>query len=173
MGDRAVASFLWSGRDDHAARMSAAASLRSLINHYQFKPGEQLNIAGHSHAGNVVIAAINLGLNHKVDNFVTLGTPSIPAYRLTGDGGIGKWVNLYNRFDQVQTHGGGEWDSSPQIGAAARTHPYAENVEWSVDFGAFGSHERLHSPAAWDRVLPHLDRITDPLQQSAVFEVRE
>ena len=127
----------------------------------------------HSHSGNVGIAAINLGLNHKVDNFVTLGTPSVPGYRLTGDGGIGKWVNLYNPFDKVQTHGGGEWDSNPQVGGAARTHPYAENIEWKVDFGAFGSHEMLHSPRGWDRVLPHLKLDADPMQKSAVYEVSE
>jgi RHS repeat-associated protein len=173
--DRAIVSFRWSGADNHAARMSAAAALRSLINHYHFAPGEQLNIAAHSHSGNVAIAAIDLGLKHKVDNFVTLGTPSVPAYRLTGDGGIGKWIHLFNRFDDVQIRGGGEWDSNPQTGPAARTHPYAENLEWSIDFGPFKSHQMLHSPAAWDRVLPHLDlhRSADPLQEHAVYEVSE
>jgi len=173
VGDRAIASFLWSGKDTHEARMSAAASLRSFINHYKFAPGEQLNLYAHSHGGNVGIAAINLGLNHKVDNFVTLGTPSVPAYRLTGNGGIGTWINLFNRFDEVQRHGGGEPDSSPQMGAAARTHPYAENVEWSIDFGPFKSHEMLHSPMAWDKVYPLLSRPPDTVKENVYLEVSE
>src|SRR5262249_49427260 len=173
IGDRAIASFQWSGKDDHAARISAARALRGFINHYAFAPGEQLNIVAHSHGGSVSTAAINMGLVHKVDNLVTLGTPSVPAYRLQGNGGIGTWVNLFNRFDEVQTRGGGEFDSSPQVGAAARTHPWALNVSWDVDFGPFESHKMLHSPEAWDRVLPHLDRIQDPQQQTPVIEVLE
>jgi hypothetical protein len=173
MGDHAMASFTWSGADNHGARMSAAAALRSFINHYHFAPGEQLNIVGHSHGGNVEIAAINMGLKHRVDNLVTLGTPSVPAYRLQGNGAVANWVHLFNRFDQVQTHGGGEWDSDPQTGPAARTHPYATNIAWDVDFGPFESHKMLHTPQAWDRVLPHLDRLEDPLQKMPVIEVRD
>jgi RHS repeat-associated protein len=156
-GDRAVASFSWSGGDNHASRVSAATALANFVKHYKFAPGEQLNIVAHSHGGNVAIAAINMGLGHKVDNLVTLGTPSVPSYRLNGNGGIRNWINVYNPNDKVQTHGGGDEDSSPQSGPAARTHPWAENVSWDVDFGDFESHEALHSPAAWDFTLPQLN----------------
>ncbi len=157
VGDRAVAAFSWSGGDNHPSRVAAANALANFIRHYKFAPGEQLNIVAHSHGGNVAIAAVNVGLVRRVDNLVTLGTPSVPAYRLKGAGGVGNWINVFNPNDKVQTHGGGSDMSSPQSGPAARTHPGAENVSWDVDFGDFGSHEALHSPAAWDYTLPYLN----------------
>jgi filamentous hemagglutinin len=150
VGDRSFASFGWSGSDNHDSRKEAARALAQFIKHYKFAPGEQLNIIAHSHGGNMVLWAINQGLGRKVDNLVTLGTPSVKAYRLNDPSTVGRWVNLYNKYDQVQVHGGGEDDSPTQVGPAARTQAGAENVEWNVDFGPFLSHEALHSPAAWD-----------------------
>ena len=154
--DRAIASFEWSGADSHQARLSAARSLNSFVRHYNFAPGEKLNIILHSHGGNVGIDAIRMGLGRAVDNFVTLGTPSRPAYRFGAPPNIDRWINLYNPYDQVQTRGGGDEASSVEIGPASRTHPYATNVEWSVDFGAMKSHSMLHSPQAWDLIRPRL-----------------
>ncbi len=156
VGDRTMATFSWSGGDNHSARISAAGALANFIRHYKFAPGEQLNIIAHSHGGNVAIAAINMGVGHKVDNLVTLGTPSVPSYRLNGNAGVGTWVNVFNPNDKVQNHGGGDESSRLQSGPAARTHPWALNIGWDVDLGDFNSHEALHSPAAWDYTLPHL-----------------
>ncbi len=172
-GDRTVATFAWSGGDNHESRVSAARALANFVRHYKFAPGEQLNIVAHSHAGNVGILAIDMGLGHKVDNFVTLGTPSVPAYRLQGNAGVGNWVNLSNRFDKVQTHGGGEVGSSPQSGPAARTHPWALNLSWDVDLGPFDSHAALYSPAAWAYTVPYLNLASPCSQPQLTLWVHE
>ncbi|HEY1434543.1 MAG TPA: RHS repeat-associated core domain-containing protein, partial [Thermoanaerobaculia bacterium] len=155
-GDRTTAAFSWSGGDNHPSRVAAAQSLASFIRHYNFSPGEPLNIVAHSHGGNVAIAAINMGLGRTVDNLVTLGTPSVPSYRLQGSGGVSRWLNVSNPNDKVQTHGGGDDGAPAQTGAAARTHPFAQNLSLDVDFGPFGSHEWLHSADAWERITPYL-----------------
>ena len=173
IGDRATASFHWSGSDDHASRISAATALANFIKHYSFAPGEQLNIVAHSHGGNVAIAAINMGLGRRVDNLVTLGTPSVPAYRMNGLGGVRNWINLFNTFDKVQTHGGGQDDSDPQTGPAARTQPGASNLSWSVDFGPFESHSALHTWEAWKVVWPHLDLGTQIYKHQSLYWVAE
>jgi RHS repeat-associated protein len=172
VGDRTVASFSWSGKDTHAARVDAAKGLASFVQSYKFAPGEALNIIAHSHGGNVAIAAINIGLGHKVDNLVTLGTPSTASYRLNGIAGVSNWVNVFNRFDKMQTHGAGADDSPLQSGAAARTQPLATNLELDEDFGAFGSHSWLHSPEAWDKVLPQLSLYPPSADQSVMWVLR-
>jgi RHS repeat-associated protein len=154
--DRAFASFQWSGGDSHAARIQAAKDLAAFVKGYKFAEGEPLNIIAHSHGGNVAIMAINLGLGHDVDNFVTLGTPSRTGYRLARPGDVANWVNLFNSHDGIQKRGGGDQESPLEFGAAARTHPFALNINWNMDFGPIESHEMLHSPPAWDFVLPHL-----------------
>src|SRR5262249_29980402 len=95
-------------------------------------------------------------LSHPVDNLVTLGTPSTPSYRLNSLTGVSNWINVFNRFDMVQTHGGGADDSRFQVGPAARTQPLAVNVELDKDLGDFASHEWLHSDEAWDSIRPYL-----------------
>jgi RHS repeat-associated protein len=154
--DRTVASFQWSGKNSHEARVGAAKALAAFIRDYQFAPGEQLNIVGHSHAGNVAIAAINMGLGRPVDNLITLGTPSRSGYRLLEPSRVSNWINVYDSFDKVQTHGGGNYVSSFQTGPAARTEPGALNLNWNIDFGPLDSHSALYSPAAWQFTAPHL-----------------
>ncbi len=159
IGDRTTVSYNWSGADNHAARVDAAKGLADFVRSYKFAPGEGLNIIAGSHGGNVSIAAINMGLGHKVDNLVTLGTPSTPSYRLNGTAGVSNWVNVFNVFDKVQTHGGGADDSPLQSGPAARTQPLATNVELDEDLGPLDSHAWLHTPEAWDEILPYLKTI--------------
>jgi len=154
--DRTVVSFQWSGKNSHQARVGAAKALAAFIRSYQFAPGEQLNIVAHSHGGNVAISAINMGLSKPVDNFITLGTPSRSGYRLLEPSQVSHWVNVYDSFDKVQNHGGGNYLSSFQTGPAARTEPYALNLNWDVDLGPFESHRALHSSAAWQFTAPHL-----------------
>jgi RHS repeat-associated protein len=161
--DRAVTSLQWSGGDSHRARLEGAKALVQYIKDYKFAPGEKLNIVAHSHGGNLAIAAINLGLGRAVDNLVTLGTPSRDGYRLREPSDVRNWVNVFNSYDQVQIRGGGDFDSQFEFGGAARTHPFAHNVDWDVDFGPFGSHEALHSLSAWDFVLPRLELEKQPV----------
>ena len=154
--DRTVASFQWSGKNNHQARVGAAKALAAFVRGYQFAPGEQLNIVAHSHGGNVALAAINMSLGKPVDNLVTLGTPSRSGYRLLEPSRVSHWTNVYNSFDKIQTHGGGNYLSSFQTGPAARTEPGALNLNWDVNLGAFESHRALHSDAAWQFTAPHL-----------------
>jgi RHS repeat-associated protein len=155
--DRTVASFQWSGKNNHQARVGAAKALAAFVRGYQFAPGEQLNIVAHSHGGNVALAAINMGLGKPVDNLVTLGTPSRSGYRLLEPSRLSHWTNVYNSFDKIQTHGGGNYLSSFQTGPAARTEPGALNLNWDVNLGPFDSHRALHSEAAWQFTAPHLN----------------
>jgi hypothetical protein len=113
-------------------------------------------IVAHSHGGNVALAAINMGLGKTVDNLVTLGTPSRPGYRLLEPSTVRSWTNVFNSFDQVQTHGGGDYNSSLESGGAARTQPGAVNINWNIDLGPFGSHRGLTSSEAWRFTAPHL-----------------
>jgi RHS repeat-associated protein len=154
--DRTVTSFQWSGKDSHEARVGAAKALAAYVRNYQFAPGEQLNIVAHSHGSNLTLAAINMGLGRPVDNLVTLGPPSRSGYRLLEPSRVSHWTNVYNSFDKVQTHGGGDYVSSFENGPAARTEPGALNINWNVDLGWLGSHSALYSPAAWEFTAPHL-----------------
>ena len=140
--------------------MDAAKGLADFIRSYKFAPGEGLDIIAHSHGGNVAIAAINMGLGHKVDNLVTLGTPSTPSYRLNGTAGVSNWVNVFNVFDKIQTHGGGADDSPLQSGAgrtdaASRDERGTRQRPRAVRESLMAS-ER---PEAWDSVFPYLKPI--------------
>jgi hypothetical protein len=81
-------------------------------------------------------------------------------------------VHLYNKYDNVQNHGGGADDSPMQTGPAARTEPGADNVSWDVDLGPFASHEGLHSPAAWDVAREYAD-FKHPLDGFEVYWVEQ
>lgn len=155
--DRAYASFQWSGANNHQARIAAAHSLAAYIRAYKFAPGEPLNIIGHSHGGNSGITAVNLDLGHKVTNLVTMGTPSRPGYHLLDPSAVGRFVNVFNSHDGVQSRGGGDYSAPFEIGPAARTQPFALNINWNLDQGVLGSHSALHTPAVWDFTLPHLE----------------
>jgi pimeloyl-ACP methyl ester carboxylesterase len=79
-----------------------------MIHDYQFAPGEQLNIIAHSNGGNVALEASQLGLDHKIDNLITLGTPNSGAL-LEGEpnsyepnpNAIGAWYNIQASTDWV------------------------------------------------------------------------
>jgi len=85
--------------DNDKDRSAAAAKLANFINNYKFQPGEQLNIVAHSHGGNVALLAAGLGLNHPINNLVTLGTPFGYA---TKSSGVKNWYNVTGSGDDVQ-----------------------------------------------------------------------
>jgi pimeloyl-ACP methyl ester carboxylesterase len=51
-----------------------------MIDNHDFAGGDQLNIVGHSHGGNIGILVIQM-TNRKIDNLVTLGTPMRSDYQ--------------------------------------------------------------------------------------------
>ena len=154
--DRTYVSYQWSGKDNHAARMAAARDLAKLINAYAFAPGEKLNLVAHSHGSNVGMVAINMNLGRVVTNLVTLGAPSRPGYHIENPASVVRFVNVYNHYDNLQVLGGGDYSARLESGPAGRTQPFATNIDWDIDFGPIESHFELHSPAAWDFLLPHL-----------------
>ena len=160
--DRAYAAIQWSGKNSHEARLQAAQQIQTLVRSHKFAPGETLNIIGFSHGGNASIHAVNLGLDRKVDNLVTLGAPSRVGYHLLDPSRVGNFVNVFNSHDEVQKRGGGNFESSFEFGPAARTQPFALNINFNVEAGPVGSHSILHTPEAWDFVLPHLNLDNGP-----------
>lgn len=160
--DRTTVSFQWSGADNHQARREAAARLVAHIKAYQFAPGEQLNIIGHSHGGNVAIWAINEGLGHnegigrQVDHLVLLGTPVRRGYLVIRPWDAPNIVMVNNRYDEVQIRGGGNFVESGEYGPAGRNYPGATNLGWNKDKGPIGSHSVLHTPRVWDFAMPRL-----------------
>jgi len=97
--------FHWSGNNNKKAREAAANNLANQINNHNFDEGEQLNIVGHSHGGNIGILASQM-TDKKIDNLVTLATPVRRSYR-PNYGNIGNHINVYNSNDSIQKFGGG------------------------------------------------------------------
>ena len=94
----------WSGGNTPQARLEAARALNELISHHQFKYGEDLNLIGHSHGGNVIKLYSNNRYARPIDSVVTLATPNRDDYKfnknsLTSDG---HYYNVYDSRDPVQ-----------------------------------------------------------------------
>lgn len=60
--------------------MDAASSIANMINSYHFAEGEQLNIVGHSHGGNVANLVSGM-IDHKIDNSLNYNTPVLNDYQ--------------------------------------------------------------------------------------------
>lgn len=98
--ERKVWLDLWDPRGDNDKdRNAAARGLADFINNYHFAPGETLNIVAHSHGGNVALRAATLGLKHRIDNLITLGTPF--GYGSMSSG-VEQWYNITGSGDDVQ-----------------------------------------------------------------------
>ena len=144
----------WSGKDDTPTRTDAAKDLAGIVNNHDFKDGEQLNIVGYSHGGNVAIQASNMNLDHKVDTLVTIGTPARSDYQPNEDA-IGTHINAYSSFDFVQGFLGGNIGIYyPEVGPAGRTYPGAQNlnVTYETSPRPLESHYNLPSTQVWERI---------------------
>lgn len=145
LGDTGEGHFFnWSGGNNSAERKEAAAQLAfSIMQTLHKDPSKTVNIVAHSHGGNVAIMALNTlanaGINTKT--VVMMGTPS-RAYKLTDTARrhIQTTLNLYNKYDGVQTNGGstrrfvgGDRLGNPvytggfEIGPAGRAHGGFDN----------------------------------------------
>lgn len=144
--------FKWSGNNNVDARKSAASGLAEMINNHQFTEGEQLNIVGHSHGGNVGILAGQL-IDRKVDNLVTLGTPVRTVYQ-PNSGNVSNHINVYSRFDGVQKLGE-TGDPLSVSGTDPRQYSGADNIGVGLRAGIFprGSHTNLwENKSVWSLV---------------------
>lgn len=169
----------WSGGDTDYARRVGGQKEADFINSYQFKPGEKLNIVGHSHGGNVALIASNK-VNHSIDNLVTLGTPIRNEYQPDLNR-IKNLVNIYSNTDGVQSKLGGNnistlakiysfvtanpilfaLSSMYEVGSANRTMKGAQNINASdlIKSNSWGnSHGQLiNNSEVWQKkVAPYV-----------------
>ncbi len=178
VNDRSVGAFSWSGGNTRADRASAAHSLAALIHAYKFAPGEQLNLVAHSHGGNVAIDAVNLGLRHKVNNLVLLGTPARAEYRLEDRSAVDRFIAVSSPRDPIQMSGGSA-ATVPligEVGPAGRLQPDAINVYWSTAGDPLDEHSALYKePAAWMAAAENMNVRSweRPPESSLFFWVRE
>jgi len=166
--------FDWSGNNNKRAREAAANDLANQINNHDFNEGEQLNIVGHSHGGNIAIDASN-NINKSINTLVTLATPVRVVGYNPSRNNIGKHINAYSWLDPVQKSGGGATSLSEQIGntvfgpigvavgrylglyefgTAGRTFPGAENmnVTWQAGLDPRYIHSMWRSTEVWDKI---------------------
>jgi len=87
------------------ARKAAAEDIKKLIDNHDFKEDETLNIVAHSHGGNAAFIASNMGITHKIDNLITLGTPIRDDYQKNNTM-IKNHINVFSDHDKVQQLGG-------------------------------------------------------------------
>lgn len=163
---------VWSGADNDAARRKAADYVVQLIKNYGFAPGEQLNIVGHSHGGNIALL-VSRQIERKIDNLVTMATPVRSDYQ-PNPAMIGRHINAYSVLDMVQVMGGGfslsklmagllfgplgGWLGQKfnfgEFGLAGRTYGGAENVDVTKEsrLNLIGSHFMTKMPAVWTKI---------------------
>ncbi len=171
----------WSGGDNSNARQKAAEHITGFIKDYKFADGEQLNIVGHSHGGNIGIL-VSQKTERKIDNLVTLGTPARSDYQPNYDM-VGRHINAYSNVDMIQGGGGGQTNLSAvllgtvgnafgipgaiigyalgnilgwgEFGSAGRKFSGAENISVTKEagrFSPFSSHSNLLQSSVWSRV---------------------
>ncbi len=75
---REIRCFEWSGRNCHAERRRAACALARWLRSPGMEGFERIHLLGHSHGGNVALAAASLA-PRLVSSIVALGTPFIAA----------------------------------------------------------------------------------------------
>jgi hypothetical protein len=99
-GDRTVIwndKSTWSGANNSEARRDAALAIADYINNYKFAPGEQLNLVGHSHGGNVIKDLSSIS-THKIDNAILYATPYRDDYSMDMSN-VDNYINVYSYFD--------------------------------------------------------------------------
>jgi RHS repeat-associated protein len=153
-GEKKVVLLNWSGANNDAARQEAAATLVKYINSYQFQAGEQLNVVGYSHGGNVALSGSSQDLNKKIDNLVTIGTPIRSDYRANFSN-IGNLYNAYSPYDQVQIRGGNQYHipGLGEVGPAGRIITNASNISMEYNAGPIQTHLDLVSSSLWNKYI--------------------
>lgn len=169
----------WSGKDNDGARYLGASNLKHDISDYSFAPGEELNIIGHSHGGNVGYILSQI-IDRKIDTLITIGTPARNDYQ-PNYANIGQHINAYSNDDQIQNHGGGSSSVSGwvgrllfgksggkvgnilgygEFGRASRTKAEATNIDMSGEtkwWNPRTSHSKLwQKQSVWDSIRSNI-----------------
>lgn len=101
-----ISFFLWSGKNNHDARITGGKRLAHYIR--EFCPEDsEINIIGHSHGSNVgIIASHELAKDptnkHRIYRFFALGTPTHTTRYLPDMNTITYFYNLFSYNDYVQ-----------------------------------------------------------------------
>ncbi|RMG86222.1 MAG: hypothetical protein D6712_07980 [Chloroflexi bacterium] len=150
-------AFSWCGGNSLIARMDAALRLVKFIRQH-LRPGEKLNIVAHSHGGNVVKMATLFASDIDLTNFVELGTPQRPDYRLR-PGSVRRHYNVFFLNDDIQTQGGNGWIdlAAFEAGPAGRQAKFpAINVEINeLGSGLQIGHSDLHEEFVWKHFVQY------------------
>lgn len=88
----------WSGENTREARTNASLGIAEYIRNYDFKPGEQLNLVGHSHGGNIIKELSGRYIGRNIDNAILFGAPYRDDYSMDMDS-VDNYVNVYSYFD--------------------------------------------------------------------------
>jgi carboxylesterase len=93
-----VREFRWSGGNTHQARMDAGAQLaREIVG---LGSDRRIHLVGHSHGGNVALAAVNQLPPHRVDSVIALANPNMAL--LESQGLPKKWLYWGSAVERVQ-----------------------------------------------------------------------
>jgi hypothetical protein len=146
-----VLFFIWSGYNNHAARIKAADQLVRHIETYVPYDAE-LNVITHSHGSNVAILASHImehqQSRHRIHHFYALGTPVSTVSYFPNMNIIKYFYNMFSFSDMVQT----------VFGIFNREFPAHERIAnlFITINGREPSHSDLHAPciAYWLPQLP-------------------
>lgn len=138
--------FTWSGDNTDEARREGG---RTLLRWAQENPAQNLTIIAHSHGGNVVFLASQIGL--KIQKLILMGTPIRTDY-LPNMEEIKTIFNIYSTRDFVQILG-----AIPAERDNGRILPEAtENIHVETN-SVFDPHSELRTVSLWEKC--HLERI--------------
>ncbi len=137
-----VSFFLWSGKNNHAARVAAGKQLVEYIR-LHYPTDARLNLIGHSHGSNVgILASQEMAQDpqneHQIHGFYALGTPTdIPRY-MPDMTTITYFYNFFSFNDFIQ----------PIFGFFGREYPSHDrisNICITIN-GEAPIHTNLHHP---------------------------
>jgi hypothetical protein len=157
----------WNGGNSKKARTEAARNLQELINNHEFKEGEQLNIVGFSHGGNVVKEVTTLNLNKPIDNLVFLATPHREDYKINEKAisEAGKIYNFYDTNDWVQSIGGNIIYYGGMTAVTSRILPNRQNLNNVTNIkedqksSFWGAHSGMHSDKTVEsKIIPEINK---------------
>ena len=158
----------WGGNNEVVDRKQAGKEMADLVENYEFRKDETLDVAGHSHGGNVnnEFTQAYEG-DKKLDTMVLLGTPQRADHQLDWSDTDKNThiVNLYDTGDRIQIIGGGE-----PIGPSGRKLNGAKNIsiyqtkltkveensrEYYINqhLGPIKSHTNLDSADVWNKYV--------------------
>jgi hypothetical protein len=142
-----VAFFLWSGENNHDARIAGSKKLVDYITDF-YPEDAQINIVSHSHGSNVgILASQALAKDphskHRIHSFYALGTPTSAVSYMPDMRAITYFYNLFSFNDFVQ----------PVFGLFGREYPEHDRIAnlFVTINGKEPRHSELHHPliAQW------------------------